>query len=234
MKKRIILLLSIAFIVSIIAISLNMNASTKQCINYECHTYKIPLYLKALDFMDRDLHYKLLIKEIIKDAKTEDDKALKILQWTYANIRRVPEGFPVIDDHVWHIIVRGYGASDQFQDVFTTLCNYAKIPAFLDWIQLSAGKERFPLSFVKLTDGWTVFDAYCGVYFTNEKGRIAGISDLENNNWRINSISQGPLPDYKKYFLRLETIDFKNWELSRAAIQSPLKRFIFWRKKLIF
>ena len=44
-------------------------------------------------------------------------KTLKIFIWTHKNIRKAPEGLPVIDDHVWHTIIRGYGINDQSSDV---------------------------------------------------------------------------------------------------------------------
>ena len=109
---------------------LNFTVTTQKGVNFKVQTIKIPLYLKALDFFDRHYNYKLITKRIIRDAQNEQDKAMKILEWTYKNIKRQPKELPVIDDHVWHIIVRGYGLNDQFSDVFTTLCNYAGMDAF--------------------------------------------------------------------------------------------------------
>ncbi len=129
MKKNVTKPIVILIIIIGITTLININVTTEQCINYRCHSIRIPLYLKVLDFFDRHYHYKQLVREIIKNEKTDEGRVIKIFTWTYGNIRKVPSGFPVIDDHVWHIIIRGYGANDQFQDVFSTLCNYAGLEA---------------------------------------------------------------------------------------------------------
>ena len=71
---------------------------------------------------------------------------MEIFIWTCENIRKQPDGLPVIDDHVWHIIIRGYGEPDQSSDVFTTLCNYAGIRAFYA-LASYAGSKNLTTSF---------------------------------------------------------------------------------------
>src|SRR3989338_7277520 len=92
---------------AIIAIVLlNIEVTSLQGINGQIHAIRMPLYLKMLDFFDRHYNYMLLTKRITGDARTDEEKTLKLLGWTHANIRKIPDGFPVVDDHVWHIIVR--------------------------------------------------------------------------------------------------------------------------------
>src|SRR3989338_5498954 len=166
MKKLIRLLL---FFIAIILV-LNLNVSIKQGINYEVRTLKIPLYLKILDFYDRHFNYGYLADSIVKGIKNPEEKAVRIFEWTYANIHRTPIGMPVVDDHVWHIIVRGYGNDDQFADVFSTLCNYAGLDALFLEVFRKDEKEAIVLSFVKIGNKWLVFDPYNGVYFVDAAG----------------------------------------------------------------
>ena len=113
--KKARLVFSIVLVTIFIAMIFNLDTSTKQCINYECHTYKIPLYLKILDFFGRHYHYKLLVKDIINSQDSDEVRAMKIFVWVYNNLKRIPDGFPVTDDHVWHTIIRGYGIDDSFR-----------------------------------------------------------------------------------------------------------------------
>ena len=231
MKKRKYWLLGLAVILAITVILLNIEVTTLQGVNYKVRAVKLPLYLKLLDFFDRNYNYEVLVKKIIPGTVSNEDKVIKILEWTCENIRENPKELPVIDDHVWHIIVRGYGVDGQFQDVFTTLCNYANLNSFYYAVYSETGGGRKSLSFVKLGDKWTVLDAYNGVYFINKKGQIAGIPDLSGGDWKAVSIIKRDIPGYyNKYFKNLNSINLKKWRLSRAAIQSPLRRLIYFIK----
>lgn len=229
MKKLFCLLFLIVIFFGIAAI-LNVSVTTRQGVNYSWHTIRMPLYLKILDFLDRHYNYKALVKRIIQDKDGKEERAMKILKWTYENIRRNPEGMPVIDDHVWHIIVRGYGVDDQYQDVFTTLCNYAGMNAFFSLADPGNYQPKKPLSFVRLESGWSVFDAYNGTYFKNTKEEMADIEDLSLGNWRAFSVLNGKTADYGGYFKGLKYYDYENWRSRRSAIQSPINRLLFWRK----
>lgn len=232
MKKSKYCLIGSIAALAMAAILLNLEVTTKQGVDYEVRVIKIPLYLKLLDFFDRHYNYGLLTKKIISGAASDEDKAMMILEWTCRNIRVNPKELPVIDDHVWYIIVRGYGAEDQFHDVFTTLCNYANLNAFYYDVYSEMGDARKPLSFVRLGDRWTIFDVYNGAYFINKKGQIAGIGDLYRGDWKTVSITKRELPGYYgKYFRTLNSMTFNKWWLSRGAIQSPVRRFIFFIKR---
>lgn len=230
LKKRLNIFILIIFVVSLIAI-LNIKVTTQQGINYQWRTIKIPLYLKILDFFDRHYNYKELIKRITTDTKTDKERAMKIFEWTYQNIKRAPSGFPVVDDHVWHIIIRGYGMPDQSSDVFTTLCNYASMDAFFSKVYTKDRTSMIILSFVKLDERWKVFDPYNGVYFKNKNGDVVNIDEIKNGDWTIVNIGEIKNFDYGVFFENLPVI--KKIGLNRSNIQSPLRRFIFEVRKWI-
>ncbi len=230
-ESRLKIIVFSAVMIAVFAVAFNIPVTSQKGVNYSVQTIKIPLYLKVLDFFDRHYNYKVLVEKITENSKGEEERAKRILKWTLANIRENPSGLPVIDDHVWHIIVRGYGVDDQFQDVFTTLCSYAGLNAFFDWVQ-PAGASKKALSFVRLKGRWSAFDVYNGTYFIRkDDGEIANIDDLMSGNWRPVSISSEKIPDYSEYVKYLKTIDYDHWFYKRAAIQSPIKRFIYWLKK---
>lgn len=232
MKRFFIYFLVIIFMVTIVILVLNINATTQKGINYQWRSIKLPLYLKILDFFDRHYNYRQLVKSIIADAKTDEERVMKIFEWTYKNLKKSPDGFPVVDDHVWYIIVRGYGESDQLCDVFTTLCNYADIEAFYLLVSTADRKKRIPLGFVKLSRKWYIFDPYRGVYFKKPEGGLADIDFIKSNNsWIIETKGSESNIDYSIYFQSLPMI--KKNVLNRANIQSPFNRIIFGFKKWI-
>lgn len=229
MKKRLLFLVFGCIVVAIGVIILNIEVTTKQGINYQWYTIKIPLYLKILDFYDRHYNYRHLVKRITKGSKDDNQRVLKIFKWTYQNIRKAPEGFPAIDDHVWHIIIRGYGVGDQYSDVFTTLCNYARMDAFYRWVYKPDQSARLPISFVRVEGKWTAFDPYYGVYFEDRKGNLADIELLGSNDWTVQSLAEAPPVDYADYLSNIAAK--KDVGLHRGNIQSPLNRLLFELKK---
>ena len=145
--------------------TLHMPLNTKQGVDFKVTTMKIPLYAKYCGFFYRDYQYRALSRDITKGITGDREKVLAVYSWTMDNIRRQPEGFPIIDDHIWDIIVRRYGVADQMADVFTTLASYSGYEAFF----VSSKVSRYlVLSFVNIDKEWHMFDVY------NEKAFIAG------------------------------------------------------------
>lgn len=230
----------IAFIIFFIlaaSLILNIKVTTRQGINYEVHTLKIPLYLKILDFYDRHYNYKWLVHKIIKGKTNDEEKAMAIFRWTIENIAKQPTELKTVDDHVWHIIVRGYGTHDQFSDVFTTLCNYAGIDALFFRLFNKDKTSEIPFSFVRINERWRVFDPYNGTYFVNRDGDLALIEEITSGNWIGKNIGDFKKSNFKysDYFNEISSINFEEvHEMARANIQSPINRFIYGIKKIRF
>lgn len=227
MKKT--LGIGLIIIVSLVLIAglLNLTVTTRQCVNYECRVIKMPFYLKTLDFYDRHFNYKFLVQGIIKGVKSEEERAMRLFSWTCDHIRQRPETLPIMDDHVWYTIIRGYGIRDQYQDVFTTLCNYAGLKAYYTNISSKKENKKIPLSFVRIGDKWFIFDVSCGVYFKNRAGGLADINAVRSGNWvlsRINSYNEVDV-DYRDFIDNFPA-SYQDG-LRRANIQSPINRLLF-------
>lgn len=235
MKRKAIKFLILFLLIAGVTVLLNTEVTYQQGVNFEVSSVKIPLYLKILGFFDRHYNYKNLVSKIIKESDNPEERVMKLFNWTYNNIRRVPKGYPVIDDHVWHIIVRGYGTDDQSADVFTTLCNYAGVDAFFDFMYARGDPKVMPFSFVRLDKKWKLFDVYNGVYFVNKSGDLASMDEIQKGEWKVSGISEKESRDvfYAGFVERLPSLT--NIGLKRANIQSPLKRLLFevvkWVKK---
>jgi len=156
-------------ILAIAIAALNFPVTTRQGINGELFIRKTPLYAKMGGFLYRDDRYKDLSRRITGAVKGDIAKVKALYSWTIENIRTPPKGFPIVDDHIWDIIVRGYGTAGQMEDVFSTLASYAGHEAFWEKISVGKPKERIALSFVKIGDKWHVFDVSGRKYFTGEK-----------------------------------------------------------------
>lgn len=235
MKKKTIVAITLICLVTISFFLLNMEVSTKQGVNYTRYTKKIPLYFKALAFVYRHFAYKQLIKEIIKDNQSDKEKVLAIFKWTHENIREIPAGLPVVDDHILNIIIRGYGGNDQSQDVFCMFCEYAGIPAAWVFISPEQNDSVIAVAIVKLEGEWRLFDTYFGNYFINENGEFATVDEIIANPDLIEQAKHKPVikgVEYKSYFAGLRYISDKDlWK--RGKTQMPMYRLMFEAKKLI-
>jgi transglutaminase superfamily protein len=178
----------------------NVPTTTRQGVNYVVTARTLPAYVKALDFVERSVNYEQLARQIAGGAASDEGRMRAVFDWTRANIRDTPAGFPVIDDHVWHIIIRGYGQADQKADVFTTLLSYAGVPAY--WIFIGPRPE-LTLSLANVDGRWRPIDVDNGVLFRMPDGRQATVEDLAADH-RL--AAQGPARyggvEYQRYFER--------------------------------
>jgi hypothetical protein len=233
LRNKRIVVLSVLLIFTA-ALALNVEVSIRQGIDGREREIRMPLYVKMTEFLARHFEYSRIAREITKGCSTDEEKVLALFNWTHENIREVPEGMPVVDDHILNIIIRGYGMADQSQDVFTTLCAYSHISAFWALVHDTAQRVRYPLSFVRLNGKWRVFDAYRKVYFRTRDGDIASVEDLMRDPSLVegkgaDGIEIGGVP-YKELFHSLRPV--REGRMLRAQKQMPCARLLFEVKKL--
>ena len=149
-----------AALITAFALFLNAPATTRQGIEGTVFVRTIPLYVKLCGFLYRNYQYGELSGQIVGGIKGDKDKIRALYRWAAENIKRPPKGFPLVDDHIWDIIVRRYGTPDQIADVFTTLASYAGYEAFWEKLETDDAPEELVLSFVKIGDNWHIFDLY--------------------------------------------------------------------------
>jgi hypothetical protein len=229
------LLILAAVLFTAVSVILTMNVSITQGVNGKYREIHMPLYAKWIEFLSRHYEYSRITKEITAGRTSDKDKALAMLQWTHENIRPVPEGMPIVDDHILNIMIRGYGNSEQAQDVFVNLCSYAGLPAFWQRFYSKNGKTRYALSFVRMDGRWRVFDAYYNKYFRLRDGTIASVNDIIADRGLLDSKGMDAIivngVPYKEFYDNLESFTIPS--TLRSEKQMPLKRIIFEFKKLI-
>jgi hypothetical protein len=229
-------ILGIAFLCIAAAwFALTVETTTRQGINYEVSEIRIPRYLKILNFLDRHFSYKWIVGRIIQGDADDYQKAKILLQWTADHIAEQPAQLDVVDDHVWHIIVRGYGKEDQMADVFATLSNYAGLRAFFWRCYGSPGSipGHIYLAAVHFDGEWHLCDVYRRVAFINNEGRWATVAEVLAGVGRPESL-QGvsaakTVFNYQPYLHALKTLDIDDVQRkSRSNIQNPLDRLLFY------
>ena len=190
MKKRY-LIPTIVFLLFLCLIALlNINVSTRQGTDYKVSRTTIPLYLKVLNFYNRHYNYKWLAKQITGHLDTKEDKILRLFHWTHETIKSKPKSLPIMDSHPWNVYVRGYGVTDNFHDLFSTLCNYIGTDAFFTVLNSKGRGRDIMLSFVRIKRGWVAFDPHRGIYFRNHTGGLATIEEMHEQDWHIVTLSQ--------------------------------------------
>jgi hypothetical protein len=201
-------------------------------VNFVVSEVRLPLWAKAVDFIHRDANIDAVARAALAGAADDAAKAAAAFTWTRAHIRPQPESLPVLDDHIWHIIIRGYGKPDQRADVFTTLLAYADVPAY--WQLIGEPPEERPLSYVWIRDRWRVYDVDGGVVFRNRRGDHATPEELAADNELVRLAATQHGLDAERY-----AVYFKGFrpprspEVSRADLQMPGRRLWHEMRKLI-
>ena len=170
-----------------LVLAANRQVVTKQGVSFEVSEHRLPLYLKVFELIDRDHQYRQLATDITRGAATDQDRVLAVFNWTARRIQPAPEGWPIVDDHIFNIIVRGYGVGDQRADVFATLVTYAGVPAFWQRVNAPGTQDGVILTFVRVGGRWIVLDVANQFVFRNERGELATAEDL--------AARRVPLPD---------------------------------------
>jgi len=215
----------------------NTDTITRQGINDKVTAIKIPLYLKVHNFFNRHMNYHWTVNQIINGKMTDQQKAEAIFVWTVQHVMQQPPQLPVIDDHPWHIIVRGYGQVDQMTDVFAVLSNYAGLKSFI--LKCESVDDSNPgcitLGAVFFDGTWHLCDLYNQKIFLNDQNKWASTSELAASDWKVKYMGNSTLNNvsvhYKSYFQKLNIINYnKLYQNHRSAIQDPLSRFRFFLK----
>lgn len=217
------------------------NSVTKQAINYEVTDYPIPLYLKTLQFFTRHYSYSWLLERIIAENDSEIEKVCKIVVWANEHIQPQPEELPVIDDHVWDIIVRGYGKKDQLADVVATLCNYEGIPSVMFDLYEDRSREGSPyvtLVAFRIGSNWHFCDPERAVLFYKKSDNgaleLAAHTDLASKNvfpvFADNRVEKNGIDkissEYSSYLndFKVDADYDAMHRFHRSSIQTPLGR----------
>jgi hypothetical protein len=177
-------------------------ASRRIGVDFVVTDHTLPFWVKTLDFLDRDVNLRRTARQVLREVRGDEPRAFAALAWTRQNIRPQPRELPTVDDHVWHVIVRGYGQPDQQADVFTTLLNYQDVRAY--WMLAGAPPHERPLSYVLIDGRWRVFDVEHGIAFRTAAGELATAGDLASDQTLAERGATGVVADVESYVAYFE------------------------------
>ena len=209
-------------------------ASTRQGVNFQVSTHSIPSYVKIIDFFHRHYQYRFVARDITRDLTSDRARVLAVFDWTRRHIRAVPQGWPIVDDHILNIMIRGYGAEDQMADVFTTLSTYAGVPAFWQQMRTERGDGWQVLAFARVDGRWAMFDVANNVVLRDQQGRLADLAALYADPALMATVAAMPAPDgvpYSRYLERLRPLPVPH--PLRAEQQMPVARCLFELRKIL-
>lgn len=193
--------------------------------------HTLPVWIKAVDFIDRDLNLSRTARAIVAGVHDDEARAFAVLAWMEQKVRPQPRELPIVDDHVWHVVVRGYGEPDQHADVFTTLLVYAGVPAY--WQLIGAKPRELAVSYVLIQDRWRVFDVANGLVFRNSAGTLATPEEIASDRSIVRNLAAAHVADpdgYVACFARYRPPVAP--DIMRADLQMPGRRLLYEIKKL--
>ena len=151
-------------------------------------------------------------------------KILKIFSWVVTNIQPVPTGLHVIDDHLFNVIIRGYGASDQRTETFGLLASCMGFYASSLKLTPPGNQKGIFVSLIKSKHDIWIFDIVNQIAFRDADGHLVDLHNLIANPSLIERaagdlIIEGiPYPKYILYISALQP------DFSRLEAQKPFPR----------
>lgn len=174
--------------------------------NYRVTVHRLTLFEKAMSFVNRDLEMRRLTREVVGSEPDPERRLLRMFEWVTENIHSVPPGMPIIDDHVFHIFVRRYGAPDQRAEALAALASYDGIPASQVALGKDPKRQLVQLTAVKLNDRIVVLDTNNRIIFRTSSGALATVDDLIADPSIVRKAGEGIVVDgtpYHEHFRRL-------------------------------
>lgn len=194
--------------------------------NYQVTAKRLTLFEKAIAFIDRDLGMRRLTGEIAGVGGTSDQRLLRMFDWVVQNIHPLPEGLPIVDDHVFHIFVRRYGAIDQRAHALAALASYDGMPAAVVGLGRNPHRQFVQLTVVRLGGRFIALDVNNRVVFRKPSGELATLKDLIAQPSIIKTAGAEVMVDevpYEQHFGRLGEIDLDFLYMEQQRIWPRLR-----------
>ncbi len=206
-----------------LVLAAQMPTTTSVGLDYSVRQETEPLYQKAIAFIDRDIQMRAVALKAVGEGGTDEQRILRLLDWTNANIRPQPAGLPVVDDHPYHIVVRGYGVFDQAADVLATLAAYAGMPATMLFVRPPGAFYAFAV--VKVDGEWRVFDPREGHAFRDREGRLATLGELRSDPALTKSLPapREAVADYPTLLAALPSVPERLRPYGQMLLRRPLQ-----------
>jgi hypothetical protein len=219
-------LLVTATVIIAIVVAARWPVTTAVGSNFHVTVKRTTLFEKSVAFVDRDLQMRRLTREIAGTGGTPQERLIRMYEWVAGNIHPTPPGFPVIDDHVWHIFVRRYGEVDQRAEALAMLASDDGMPASTIPLGRVPARRPVQLTVVNLDGRLVVFDVNNRIVFRQPSGELATLNDLQVHPSLITLNGAGLLIDgsqYDEHFVDLQSYRPSFSRMERQRVWSRLK-----------
>ncbi len=189
--------------------------------------HRMPLWEKAARFYIRHREFQQWAEEAAGGETDPQRRVLRLLEWTRNQVKPIPPGLPLVDDHISHIVLRHYGNDGQLSEVFTALATYTGNEGRWEAYSPPGASARAALCFIESNGKWWVLDVWNGGWFETPSGQVATIEDFKHPEQLHR---RGVAPEvldgtpYVDYFRDAENV-FKR-SFSRAKGQMPWHRLL--------
>ena len=197
---------------------------TRSGVDYEWSSRRILLFEKVVDFVSRDLQTRRLVDDILVEISGEQEQVVAIFDWVGSHVRPVPEGFPIVDDHVLHIIIRGYGARDQRTEAFSLLASYAGMRSAAAVLKSPTGNAEIIVALVEIGERVYVFDVVNEIIFLDRSGTLVDVEQLMANPELVSSAAPERRIRDVPYEGFYESVAQARPNFSRMEMQKPWGR----------
>jgi hypothetical protein len=195
-----------AAILAVLVVLAEWPVTTLVGYNYHVTTKRWTLLEKSVAFVSREQALRRITAEVAGNGGTQEQRLLRMYDWVVTNIRPVPPGMPVVDDHVLNIFIRGYGATDQRAEALAALASYDGMPASTIALGKDPKRKVLQLTVVRVGDRVLLLDVNNHIVFRNPAGELATLNDLLANPSIIEAAGAGVIVDgvpYPEHFQRL-------------------------------
>lgn len=166
--------------------------NTRVGIDYAVEQRFEPLAAKAIAFVYRDAELRALADRVAGGESDEERLVQRVLGWSRANVRQPPPGWPVVDDHVLHVAIRGYGTYDQAADLFATIAAYAGVPATLVFTR-PPGASQYAFALARVGGIWRVYDPHGVGMLSRADGAAATAEELRARPETVDHLGASPV-----------------------------------------
>lgn len=200
--------------------------TTRAGFNYVVTSQRLTLAEKAVDFLSRHWQTRRIARSVVGPERNFEKKIERILAWVNERVQPVPEGFPVVDDHPLHILVRGYGAPDQRSEAFTLLASTSGLPATTALLSPRGSREQIILALVRWEGNLYPVDVTHNLLFRTPQGALAALEDLKRHPEWITAAAGDEKIDgfpYIAYWQEIESVE-RELSFTRMELQKPWSR----------
>lgn len=225
-SRRILRLTAALAIFTAILVTALWPVSTAVGVNYTVTVQRLTLFEKVVAFVDRDLELRRLTQRVGGTDGSPETRLLRMFYWVTENIHSVPQGLPVIDDHVLSIFTRRYGADDQRAEALAALASYDDLPAATVALGRDPKRRFVQLTVVRLSDGVVAFDVNNRIVFRRSSGKLATLHDLVTEPSIVRTAGEGVIVDgspYHEHFVRLGDVVPNFLRMEQQRFWSRLK-----------